>query len=160
MTATLLYANRKLTNTLVFLMSPGGPCGRNTLLHRRFRSAISRNPFRPLGWTWLSGYKYKYNCARISRLYFAFEFRSVVIATPATWNFCAPASAFAPALKRCLLSTSDDVHILNKDTKILNIIVRPRLRVFCAPTFPRGFYRENTTCDVFRRCNRCDSLLR
>ena len=71
-----------------------------------------------------SGIKCKYNCARISRLYLASEFRTKPPAPnrsslrpPATQNFRAPECAFAPALKRLMFSTSDDVHLL---TKIFN----------------------------------------
>ena len=68
-----------------------------------------------------SGIKCKYNCARISRLYLASEFRTnpptpnrSSMRPPATSKFRAPASAFAPDLKIFLFSASIDVHLLMK----------------------------------------------
>ena len=69
---------------------------RNALLQRRFRSAISRNSFR-VGPDVASGIKCKYNCARISRLYLASEFRtnpphpkSLVNASPCDFEISRP----------------------------------------------------------------------
>ena len=91
---------------------------RNALLQRRFRSATSCNSFH-IGSDVALGKKCKYNCARISRLYLASDFRtnptrpeSLVITTPCDLKFRAPASAFAPVLKRLLFSTSDDVQLV------------------------------------------------
>ena len=79
--ATLAYyVNRELTNTLVFLVSPRGPYGREEehAIHYYsggFGQPISRNFFRA-GPDVASGIKCKYNCARILRPYLAPEFRT------------------------------------------------------------------------------------
>ena len=73
--AILTYVNRELTNTLVVLMSPRGPYGREEERAMRYYSGGFGQQFlaipSALGWTWLLGKKCKYNCARISRLYLA-----------------------------------------------------------------------------------------
>ena len=69
----------------------------------------------PLGWTWLL----EKNASIIARRASLSRLRNpnpprpeaLVIATPCDF-FRALACAFAPALKRLLLSTSDDVHLL------------------------------------------------
>ena len=128
MAATPLYANRGLTYTPCLAYSAAttlraGGGTRNALLQRQFWSAIACNSF-CVGPGVASGIKCKYNCARISRLYLASKFRTnppapnrSSLRPSATQNFGAPECTFAPALKRLLFSTSDDVHLL---TKILN----------------------------------------
>ena len=57
--ATLAYVNRELTNTLVFLMSPRGPYGREEEYAMRYYSGGFGQRFlaipSALGWTWLLG---------------------------------------------------------------------------------------------------------
>ena len=55
--ATLAYVNRELTNTLVFIMSPRGPCGREEEHAMRYFSGGFGQRFlaipSALGRTWL-----------------------------------------------------------------------------------------------------------
>ena len=57
--ATLAYVNRELTNTLVFLVSPRGPYGREKKHAMRYYSGGFGQRFlavpSALGWTWLLG---------------------------------------------------------------------------------------------------------
>ena len=101
--ATLAYVNRELTNTLVSLVSPRGPYGREEEHAMRYYSGGS---FRT-GLDVATGIKCEYKCARISRLYLAsdsgrtppnrsplrlriFAPKSLVIATLCDLEFFAP----------------------------------------------------------------------
>ena len=80
MAGTLLYPNRGLTYTPCLAYSAArtlraGGGTHDALLQQRFWSAIARSSLRVEADV-ASGIKCKYNCARISRLYIASEFRT------------------------------------------------------------------------------------
>ena len=91
--ATLAYVNRELTNTLVFLMSPRGPYGREEEHAMRYYSGGFGQRFlaipSALGWTWLLEKKKSSITARGSRVSISPRIpdepsrpNSLVIATP------------------------------------------------------------------------------
>ena len=146
--ATLAYVNRELTNALVSLVSPRGPYRREEEHAMRYYSGGLGQRFvaipSPLGWTWLLEKKCEYNCAQSVSISPPKSEpprpEALVIATPCDF-FRALACAFAPALERLLLSTSDDVHLLTT--------------MFNSTTPARTLLQKY---NVLGKCKRCSSL--